>query len=112
MDTASGHGHRPLTRGMQIMLLAASVLIFLIGIPLVLLATQTESYFAWTIGSALTAAFLGGAYWSSGVLELVASRENVWAHARVAVPAVRSCYLLARVCSSFHCSWRPSGPGA
>lgn len=73
---------------MQVMLLAACVLVFIIGTPLTLLPTHTERYFAWTIGSALTAAFLGGAYWSSGALELVASREQRWANARIAVPAV------------------------
>lgn len=102
MDSASGNGYRPVTRGMQIMLLAASVLVFLIGIPLALLTTQTESYFAWTIGSALTAAFLGGAYWSSGVLELMASREKVWARARIAVPAVLLFTVLTLVVTLVH----------
>jgi hypothetical protein len=87
---------------MQIMLLAASVLVFLIGIPLVLLTTQTESFFAWTIGSALTAAFLGGAYWSSGILELMASREHVWARARIAVPAVLLFTVLTLVVTLLH----------
>lgn len=102
MDSTNGNGYRPVTRGMQIMLLAASVLVFLIGIPLVLLTTQTESYFAWTIGSALTAAFLGGAYWSSGVLELMASREKVWARARIAVPAVLLFTVLTLVVTLVH----------
>jgi len=84
------------------MLLAASVLVFLIGIPLVLLTTQTESYFAWTIGSAMTAAFLGGAYWSSGILELMASREKVWANARIAVPAVLLFTVLTLIATLVH----------
>lgn len=88
MDSTIEQADRPLTRGMRLMLLAASVLVFLIGIPLVFLTARTESYFAWTIGSELTAAFLGGAYWSSGVLEYMASREKTWAGARIAVPAV------------------------
>lgn len=102
MDSTSGNDYRPVTRGMQLMLLAASALVFLIGIPLVLLTTQTESYFAWTIGSALTAAFLGGAYWSSGVLELMASREKVWARARIAVPAVLLFTVLTLVVTLVH----------
>lgn len=102
MESNIGHDIRPVTRGMQIMLLAASVLVFLIGIPLVLLTTQTESYFAWTIGSALTAAFLGGAYWSSGILELMASRESAWARARIAVPAVLLFTVLTLIVTLVH----------
>lgn len=102
MNSEAENGYRPVTRGMQIMLLAASVLVFLIGIPLVLLTTQTESYFAWTIGSALTAAFLGGAYWSSGVLEFMASREKVWSRARIAVPAVLLFTVLTLIVTLVH----------
>jgi amino acid transporter len=36
----------------------------------------------------LTAAFLGAAYWSSCVLELLAGRERLWSNARSTVPAV------------------------
>lgn len=102
MESTNDQMYRPVTRGMQIMLLAASVLVFLIGIPLVLLTTQTESYFAWTIGSALTAAFLGGAYWSSGVLELMASREKAWVRARIAVPAVLLFTVLTLIATLIH----------
>jgi mannose/fructose/N-acetylgalactosamine-specific phosphotransferase system component IIC len=87
---------------MQNMLLLASVLVFIIGVPLVLLTTQTESYFAWTIGSALTAAFLGGAYWSSGVLEFMAAREKEWAQARIAVPAVLLFTVLTLIVTLIH----------
>ena len=79
---------RATTPGMRRMLLVASVLVFTVGIPLTLLTEHTDVYFAWTIKSSLTAAFLGAAYWSSGVLELLASREALWSRARIAVPAV------------------------
>lgn len=88
MDSTIADNQRTLTRGMQSMLLTASVLVFLVGIPLLFLTGQTDRFFAWTIGSELTAAFLGGAYWASGVLEYMASREKTWAEARIAVPAV------------------------
>jgi hypothetical protein len=81
-------GVRPLTGGMRWLLLVASVLVFIIGIPLFLLSGQTDRYFAWTISLPLTAAFLGAGYWSSFFIEFVASRERVWANSRVAVPAV------------------------
>lgn len=85
---------RPLTEdrrtswGMRAMLMIASILVFTIGIPLFLMTEQTETTFAWTIQSSLTAAFLGAAYWSSGVLEMLGARERMWANTRVAVPAV------------------------
>jgi len=81
-------GVRPLTGGMRWLLLVASVLVFIIGIPLFLLSGQTDRYFAWTISVPLTAAFLGAGYWSSFFIEFVAARERVWANSRVAVPAV------------------------
>lgn len=58
---------------------------FLIGVPLVLLATRTDAYFAWTIEPPLTAAFLGANYWASALLALLASRETTWARGRVSV---------------------------
>ncbi len=79
---------RPLAPGMQRMLLIASGLVFIVGIQLFLLPTATERFFAWTVNPPFTAAFMGAAYWSSCVLELMAAREKTWARARIAVPAV------------------------
>lgn len=73
---------------MSDLLVVAAILVFIIGIPLFVLSEQTEQYFAWTIASPLTAAFLGAAYWSSCLLEWLASREKRWSNARIAVPAV------------------------
>jgi len=69
-------------------LLVASILVFLVGIQLFLLTNATERFFAWTIQVPLTAAFLGAAYWSSFVMEYYASRQRIWVHARIAIPAV------------------------
>jgi uncharacterized membrane protein YoaK (UPF0700 family) len=82
---------RQTSLGMRIMLATASVLVFTIGIPLFLLTEQTETTFAWTIQSSLTAAFLGAAYWSSGVLEMLGARERIWVNARVL--CLLSCFL-------------------
>src|SRR5688500_1255825 len=73
---------------MRLMLLVASILVFIVGIQLFIFTEQTEKYFAWTINPPLTAAFLGAAYWSAFSLEFVASRQRTWAQARIAVPAV------------------------
>jgi hypothetical protein len=76
------------TTGMRRMLFIASILVLTIGVSLYVLTERTDTYFAWTIAFPFTAAFLGAGYWTSFVIELLASRERVWAQARVAVPAV------------------------
>lgn len=95
-------GVRPTTPGMRLMLLVASALVFTIGISLFVLTEQTERFFAWTIASPLTAAFLGAAYWASAVLELMASRERAWCNARIAVPAVLLFTTLTLVVTLLH----------
>jgi hypothetical protein len=54
------------------------------GLPLYFQSGDTHR-FAWTIKPPLTAAFLGAAYWASLALNLLASRERVWARIRIAV---------------------------
>lgn len=55
------------------------------AVDLIMLASRTETYFAWTIRPALTAAFLGGGYASGFVLTLGIRRERVWVNARLAL---------------------------
>lgn len=93
---------RATTPGMRRMLFVASVLVFIVGVPLTLLTEHTDVYFAWTIKSSLTVAFLGAAYWSSGVLELLAARETLWSRARIAVPAVLIFTALTLVITLIH----------
>jgi hypothetical protein len=81
-------GVRPVTTGMRWMLLIAAFFVLNAGIQLFVWTEHTDTYFAWTIRSALMAASLGAAYWASCVLELLAWREGVWARARIAVPGV------------------------
>lgn len=93
---------RPLTTGMKVMLVFASALVFLVGIQLFVLTEHTSRYFAWTVNPPLTAAALGGAYWASAVLELLASRQRTWARARIAVPAVLTFTILTLVTTVLH----------
>jgi hypothetical protein len=65
--------------------IVAPVTRFLIGLPLVLLPTQTDRFFAWTIEPALTAAVLGANYWSSALFAVAASREWLWANGRISI---------------------------
>jgi hypothetical protein len=73
---------------MRVVLYVAAALVFAVGVPLFLLTEHTDRFFAWTIASPLTAAFLGGSYWAACVLEFLGARRRVWENARIAVPAV------------------------
>ncbi len=66
----------------------AAVLVFLAGVQLFVFPLDTEERFAWTIGSPMTAVFLGASYWSAVGLELSGAATRWWTVARVAVPAV------------------------
>jgi hypothetical protein len=61
--------------------------LFLAGVSTFVLADHTEDLFAWTIEPPLTAAFMGGGYWASVALILLAARAPSWAHARIAIPS-------------------------
>lgn len=84
------------------MLIAAGILVFAAGIPLFLLSSRTATTFAWTIKPSLTAAFLGAGYWGSVVLEFLAAREVVWAHARGAVAPVLTFTVLTLAATLIH----------
>jgi hypothetical protein len=87
---------------MRWMLVVAGLLVFLAGAPLLLVADQTAKYFAWTISPQITAAFLGASYWSSGIFELLSSRERIWGRARLAVPAVLVFTVLTLIVTLVH----------
>lgn len=93
---------RPVTRGMQRMLLAASILVFIAGVQTFVLTEQTHRYFAWTIRAPVTAAFLGAGYWAAGILEALAARERVWANARGSVPAIWIFTTLTAIATIIH----------
>ena len=52
------------------------------GIQLFVLAERTETYFAWTIASPLTASTLGGFYFGTMVFGFLSAREGIWARVR------------------------------
>jgi hypothetical protein len=94
--------HRQTSTAMRWMLVVASLLVFLAGAPLLLVADQTAKYFAWTISPQMTAAFLGASYWSSGIFELLSSRQRTWGRARLAVPAVLVFTILTLIVTLVH----------
>ncbi len=76
------------TPGMRRILWIAGLLVLAQSLPLTLLTTRTDRFFAWTIDVPLTAAFLGAGYAAATVLEIVAARQAAWARTRTAVPGV------------------------
>lgn len=82
---APGAAADPSVRGL---LAVAAVLVFLAGVQLFVFPLRTADYFAWTIGSPMTAVFLGASYWSAVGLEASGAIARQWRVARVAMPAV------------------------
>jgi hypothetical protein len=93
---------KPLIKGMKWLLLAASLLVLLAGFQLYVLTDFTDLYFAWTIQPPLTAAFLGGGYFASFLMEILASRKVKWGEGRIAVPAVFTFTTLTIIATLLH----------
>ena len=81
-------GVKRLTKPMRRLLYVAASLVLLAGLDLSVLTDHTDRYFAWTVTPGLTAAFLGAGYLGAFFLEVLAAREQEWARARIAAPAV------------------------
>ena len=77
----------PPTAWTRAYLVAAGAFAVLAGTLLALGADRTDTRFAWTIASDLTAAFLNGMYWAAAVFLLVCTRERSWASIQTAVVA-------------------------
>jgi hypothetical protein len=93
---------RPLISGMRAMFIVSCVTVSLAGFQLFVLSEYTDRFFAWTIDVPLTAAFLGASYWGSFALVLVASRQQAWARARIAVPGVWLFTVLTLIATLIH----------
>lgn len=94
--------YRPTMPITRIMLFVAGVLVLAVGFSLYILTTQTDRYFAWTVGSLFTAAFLGGSYWSAAVLEFLSGRERLWVNSRPSIPAVTIFTFLTLIVTLIH----------
>jgi hypothetical protein len=96
MDTPADVRVKPLAPETRLGLLILGAQLVVIGLPLVVLSGETDTYFSWTIQPPLTAAFLGACYWGSCVLVLLSAQRPAWAHARVVLPGivVAGCFLL------------------
>jgi hypothetical protein len=88
--------------GTRWLLVAFAVLTLLAVIQLLLLADVADRYWAWTIRTELTAAFLGAAYAAGFVLAVVALRQETWSRIRVPVITVTVFTVLTSVATLIH----------
>lgn len=88
MDDPTPLGPRPLSRQMRWFLRAGALLAVIAGTQLTILTEHTDVYFFWTIGSPITAAFLGSTFTAAAVLALIGSRQRQFVRAQLALPAV------------------------
>jgi hypothetical protein len=79
---------RPVSRGMRAFLYAAIALTFAAGTQLVVLAADTDRYFAWSIDTPMSAVFIGSSFWAASAVLTWSARQTAWVHARVPVPSV------------------------
>ena len=84
-------------------LLAVFVVFTLLAVnQLLVLGAHTDRFFAWSIPSRPSSAFLGGANATGTVLSVLALREARWTHVRVAVLTVTAFTLLTLVPTLLH----------
>ena len=98
----SGPSRGDVRAGTRWLLVAFAVLTLLAVIQLLLLADVADRYWAWTIHTELTAAFLGAAYAAGFVLALVALRQETWSRIRVPVITVTVFTVLTSVATLIH----------
>lgn len=72
----------------RVFLLVSMVLVLLAGLQLFVFGTETERFFAWTIASPLTAAFLGASYLASVPLTWLGARRRAWVDTRLSIPSI------------------------
>src|SRR6185295_9898805 len=93
---------RPLAPELRLVLQVFAALAFIAGFLLFVGSDRTDDFFSWTIKPALTAAFLGAAYWAAFVLLGWSSRQRFWAQARPAIPPVLTIAVLLLVATLIH----------
>jgi hypothetical protein len=88
--------------GTRWLLVAFAVLTLLATVELFLLADVADRYWAWSIKTELTAAFLGAAYASGFALSVLALRQDRWSRIRVSVVTVTAFTVLTSVATIVH----------
>jgi hypothetical protein len=88
--------------GTRWLLVAFAVLTLLGVVQLLLLADVADEYWAWTIRTEATAAFLGAGYAAGFVLAVLALRQDDWSRIRVPLVTVTAFTVLTAVATVVH----------
>jgi hypothetical protein len=105
MDTVTevdGPATNEIRAGTRWLLTAFAVLTVLAVFQLLLLADVADQYWAWSIRTELTAAFLGAAYAAGSVLSIAALRQHDWRQIRVPLLTVTAFTWLTAVPTVIH----------
>lgn len=77
-------------------------LLFIAGVQLFVLSSQTETYFAWTFAAPISAAFMGGGYWAAMFHAYSGARARAWAYVRTSLPAALTATGLLTITTFLH----------
>jgi hypothetical protein len=88
--------------GTKWLMVAFVVLTAFATVELLVLSDVADRYWAWTIRTELTAAFLGAAYASGFALSVLALRQDRWSRIRVSVVTVTVFTVLTSVATIIH----------
>ena len=93
---------RPLTQGLRLLFLVATLLQLVAAIQLFVLSERTEHFFAWTVEPPLTAAVDGAFYLGAVLFTYTAFRERLWAPVRPLAYGVLTVSTLKLVATLLH----------
>ncbi len=93
---------RPLIPLMRAILWVGGFFVLVAGVQLWVFSGRTDDYFAWTIQSEMSAAFIGSFYWAASILALLSATQHTWARARLGVPGVLAFVWLTLIATLIH----------
>jgi hypothetical protein len=93
---------RPLIPLMRAILWVGGFFVLVAGVQLWVFSGRTDDYFAWTIQSEMSAAFIGSFYWAASILALLSATRQTWARARLGVPGVLAFVWLTLIATLIH----------
>jgi len=95
-------GARPVLPGLTLLFYVASALVLLAALQLFVLTSQTDRFFAWTIGVPLTAAVDGAFYLAAFFLLFPAAGARTWAEVKPITWGVFAVSILKLVATLLH----------
>jgi hypothetical protein len=102
VEAGTGRSVDAVRPGTRWLLCAFVVLTALAVVQLLLLADDADRFWAWTIPTELTAAFLGAAYAAGFVLAVLSLRQHEWSRIRVPVATVTAFTWLTAIATGIH----------